>query len=71
MVWTEEYIKGKVQEIRDCLPHDYEKAHGLEDQLYYELLVYIGNRTPTYDQFHGLIREAVKAHKIEFPRYTS
>lgn len=70
MSLTIESVKRRVQEIRDNV-NDYEKAHGLEDKLYYEVLVDIGNNLPSNNYYHKLIKEAVKAHKIEFSRYTA
>lgn len=47
---------------------DYEAAHAEEQQLYSDVMEYIANGGKNGQK---LIKEALKAKEIEFPRYTA
>lgn len=58
-------VIARVEAIED-VAHDYEKAHGMEDALWEDVLREIANAHP--DSF-GLARYALKTKDIEFARY--
>lgn len=63
-----DHVKQKVAEIIE-VRDDYEKAHGLEDQLYEDFVQYICD-TGTTDQ-RSLARVVLSTKDIDFPRYTA
>jgi len=66
MKMTVEYIRDQVRKIENSAG-DYEAAHGLEDELFEDVLTAIAERT--CDDPVACAREAVKTTEIEFARY--
>ena len=70
-------MTGKINDITDVTRRldriseakgDYEVAHGMEDNLYKDVLRAIANGTPDP---RGLATMALVAEGIDFPRYTA
>ena len=62
-----EYIRDRVKTIEE-MAGDYEIAHSAERQLYLDALHAIASGAT---KPHEIAREALKAEKIQFPRYTA
>jgi len=60
-------VDRRIAEIRE-VARDYEKAHGMEDQLFRDILKAVSDGHP---RSRGLARAALKCSEIEFPRVTS
>lgn len=63
---TIDEIKKRINEIRERSGDD-ESAHGLEDKLYYDILVSIADGST--DDAQGIAREAIKTQAIRFSRW--
>jgi hypothetical protein len=64
-------IEKQIIEIRK-IKLDYEAAHSKEDQLYIDVLGFIADgNCGNLEQAETFAREALKASRIKFPRYTA
>lgn len=63
---TVEYVKAKVAEIA-AIAGDYEAAHGLEDDLYADVLRHFAAHAQT--PLNEIAAEALKTSEIKFARH--
>ena len=65
---TNNEVKQRVKNIKDCSRDDYEAAHSMEDTLHQDVLQVISDGAENAVE---LAKAALKTKKIEFPRYCS
>jgi hypothetical protein len=65
---TPEIVVARVLAIADE-SHDDEKAHGMEDDLRHEVLLWIANSGCSAEEATGLAKEVLKTSEIKFARW--